>query len=64
MKHKIDRKKWYSFKLFLFVLPFIVLVLLFSYYPLYGWLYAFYDYRPPRPFSDAEFVGIDRKSVV
>ena len=53
MKHKIDRKKWYSFKLFLFVLPFIVLVLLFSYYPLYGWLYAFYDYRPPRQIGRA-----------
>ena len=33
---KIDRKKWYSFKLFLYVLPFLVLVLLFAYYPLYG----------------------------
>ena len=47
-----------SYKLFLCVLPFIVLVLLFNYYPLYGWLYGFYDYRPPRPFSDAEFVGL------
>lgn len=53
-----DRKKWNSFKLFLYVLPFIILVLVFSYYPLYGWLYAFYDYRPPRPFSQAEFVGL------
>ena len=58
MLSKIDKKKWYSFKLFLYVLPFLVLVLLFSYYPLYGWLYAFYDYRPPRPFSEAEFVGL------
>lgn len=58
MLKKIDKKKWYSFKLFLYVLPFIVLVLLFSYYPLYGWIYAFFDYRPPRPFSDAEFVGL------
>lgn len=57
MLKKIDKKKWYSFKLFLYILPFIAMVLLFSYYPLYGWLYAFYDYRPPRPFSDAEFVG-------
>ena len=58
MLGKIDKKKWYSFKLFLFVLPFIVLVFMFSYYPLYGWIYAFFDYRPPRPFSDAEFVGL------
>ena len=58
MKFAVNKKKWYSFKLFLFILPFLLLVLLFSYYPLYGWLYAFYDYRPPRPFSDAEFVGL------
>ncbi len=58
MQNKLARKKWYSIKLFLLVFPFIALVLLFSYYPLYGWLYAFYDYRPPRPFSDAEFVGL------
>lgn len=32
MLGKIDKKKWYSFKLFLYVLPFIVMVILFSYY--------------------------------
>lgn len=58
MHGKFNKKQWYSFKLFLFVLPFLILVFLFCYYPLYGWLYAFYDYRPPRPFSDAEFVGL------
>lgn len=58
MFRKIDKKKWYSFKLFLFILPFLILVFVFSYYPLYGWLYAFYDYRPPKPFSEAEYVGL------
>ena len=53
-----DKKKWNSIKVFLFILPFLILVFIFSYYPLYGWVYAFYDYRPPRPFSDAEFVGL------
>ena len=51
-------KKLYSFKLFLLILPFIILVLMFSYYPLYGWIYAFFDYRPPKPFADSEFVGL------
>jgi putative aldouronate transport system permease protein len=31
---------------------------IFSYYPLYGWVYAFFDYRPPLPFSLNSFVGL------
>ena len=58
MKPLANKKKWNSIKLFLYVLPFLILVFIFSYYPLHGWIYAFYDYRPPRPFSDAEFVGL------
>ena len=53
----MSKKKLQSFKLFLMVLPFIILVLLFSYYPLYGWVYAFYDYKPPRALADCNFVG-------
>ncbi len=53
----MSKKKIYSLKLFLLVLPFIVLVLLFSYYPLYGWMYAFYDYKPPKTLSNCPFVG-------
>lgn len=55
---KITKKQWKRFKLFLYVAPFLALVLIFCYYPLYGWIYAFYDYRPPRPFSEAAFVGL------
>ena len=36
-------KKRQSIKLFLYILPFLILVLVFAYYPLYGWIYAFYD---------------------
>ena len=54
----MSKKKLQSFKLFLMVLPFIILVLLFSYYPLYGWVYAFYDYKPPRALADCNFVGL------
>lgn len=42
---------------FLYILPFIILVLLFCYYPLYGWIYAFFDYKPPFPLSWDKFVG-------
>lgn len=46
-----------SKKLVLLILPFLVLVFLFCYLPLYGWIYAFYDYRAPLKLSQCEFVG-------
>lgn len=45
-------------KLFFWVLPFIILCFLFSYFPLHGWIYAFFDYKPPLPLSKCEFVGL------
>lgn len=45
-------------RLTLFVLPFIVLCFLFSYFPLHGWIYAFYDYKPPLSLSQCDFVGL------
>lgn len=47
-----------SFREFLYILPFLILVLVFSYYPLYGWVYAFFDYKPPFPLSADLFVGL------
>ena len=44
-------------QLFLMVLPFLVLSFLFSYFPLHGWIYAFYDYRAPLKLSQCQFVG-------
>jgi ABC-type polysaccharide transport system, permease component len=46
-----------AFRKFLYILPFMVLLGVFAYYPLYGWVYAFYDYTPPIPLSKSEFVG-------
>lgn len=43
--------------MFLMILPLLFLVFLFAYFPLQGWLYAFYDYRPPFKLFDTEFVG-------
>ncbi|MFD1466524.1 ABC transporter permease [Lapidilactobacillus mulanensis] len=45
-------------KLFLLIVPFVILVLLFSYYPLFGWVYAFFDYQPPIPLNQSPFVGL------
>ncbi|HZK27878.1 MAG TPA: ABC transporter permease subunit [Thermoclostridium sp.] len=52
-----DKKKLRSYREFLYILPFLALVAIFSYYPLYGWVYAFFDYKPPFPLSADRFVG-------
>lgn len=52
-----NRRKVRAFREFLYILPFLILVLVFSYYPLYGWVYAFFDYKPPFPLSKDLFVG-------
>ena len=57
MKMFRDKKKRRGYKEFLYILPFIALVAIFSYYPLYGWVYAFFDYNPPFPLSMEQFVG-------
>jgi putative aldouronate transport system permease protein len=40
------------------LVPFLVLVVVFSYYPLYGWVYAFFDYRPGFKLTWDKFVGL------
>lgn len=44
--------------MFYCIIPFIILSFLFSYFPLHGWIYAFFDYKPPLPLSQCEFVGM------
>ncbi len=44
--------------LLLMAVPFLVLVFLFNYLPLFGWVYAFFDYKPGIPLSQTEFVGL------
>ena len=44
-------------KMFLYILPFLILSFAFSYFPLYGWVYAFFDYKPPLDLSQCDFVG-------
>ncbi len=55
---QINYKKRRSMLEFLYILPFLLLVAAFSYFPLYGWVYAFHDYRPPFPISADTFVGL------
>lgn len=53
-----DRNAAEGKKLFLLILPFLILTFMFSYFPLHGWIYAFYDYRAPLKLSQCEFVGL------
>ena len=47
-----------KYKLFLMMLPFLLSVFLFAYLPLYGWSYAFFNYRFGIPLNQQEFVGL------
>ncbi len=46
-----------KYQLFLMLLPFLVLVLAFSYLPLLSWRYAFFDYTAGSTLSMDKFVG-------
>ena len=52
-----DPRKRQGYLMFLMILPFLFLVFLFSYFPLHGLIYAFFDYRPPFKLFDTNFVG-------
>lgn len=45
------------YQLFLMILPFLILVFLFSYLPLWGWRYAFFDYNAGDTLSMDKWVG-------
>lgn len=45
-------------QLFLMLSPFLVLVLVFSYLPLWGWRYAFFDYEAGQSLSLDNWVGL------
>ena len=47
-----------KYKLFLMLMPFLVLVLAFCYLPLFSWRYAFYDYSAGGEIGPDNFVGL------
>lgn len=53
MKYEMDSK----YKLFLMFLPFAIFAFLFCYLPLYGWRFAFFDYKSGGTLSADNFVG-------
>lgn len=46
-----------KYKLFLLLMPFVVLAFVFCYLPLFGWRYAFFDYKVGDTLSMENFVG-------
>lgn len=46
-----------KYQLFLMMLPIIALAFVFSYLPLYGWRYAFFDYKSGEDLTADKFVG-------
>ncbi|WP_432545895.1 ABC transporter permease subunit [Kineococcus sp. SYSU DK004] len=44
--------------MFLWVAPLLALAFAFSYFPLFGWVYALYDYKPALGLSGSRFVGL------
>ena len=51
----LDKK--ISIKLFLYVLPGLIIVFLFNYFSIWGWLFAFFQYKPGKSVFECEFVG-------
>ncbi|MDO5291690.1 MAG: ABC transporter permease subunit [bacterium] len=58
---KVEKDEKYGmeskYKLFLLFVPFIALIFVFSYLPLWGWRYAFFDYKSGGTLSLDSFVG-------
>ena len=58
-KRALVEKAPKDYKLLWMAMPFIVIVFLFSYVPIFGWIYSFFDYVPGVSIFDCDFVGLD-----
>ena len=53
------KKRKNGIKVLLYALPMIAVVFIFSYLPLWGWSFAFFQYKPGKSVWDCPFVGWD-----
>ncbi|MDO5423543.1 MAG: ABC transporter permease subunit [Eubacteriales bacterium] len=53
------KKSKKQYKLLWMALPFMLLVLLFNYVPIFGWIYSVYDYVPGVPLFECDFMGLE-----
>lgn len=60
----IKKAKKPKVTLFLLALPFVAIVFIFNYIPLFGWIYAFFDYQPGIPLSQSAFVGLSNFNMM
>ncbi len=56
-RNHVGSRKAIKYRLFLYVLPCIAIVFIFSYLPLWGWSFAFFRYKPGKSVWDCAFVG-------
>jgi len=59
IKDRVGARRYRSIKCLAMVIPFIIFVFAFSYVPLFGWLYAFCDFRIGMVWNDFQFVGFE-----
>ena len=55
----VTYRKKKNYRLLFMVLPFMLMVLLFSYVPIFGWVYSVYDYIPGVSLFDCDFMGLE-----
>lgn len=57
-KKELTGRQKKKIRLILLLLPFMILVSIFSYAPLFGWSYAFVEFSPGKSVFDSQFVGL------
>lgn len=58
-KKTVAAKKTKDYQLLWMAMPFLLVVFLFSYVPIFGWCYSLFDYIPGVNILDCEFVGLE-----
>ena len=51
-------------RLLLMAIPFVIFIFMFSYVPLFGWIYSFFNYKPGIPLSRTPFVGLENYALI
>lgn len=55
---KLKKRNKEGFKYFMYIIPGLILVMLFAYKPIAGWIYAFTNYKPGMSWDRIDFVGL------